>query len=178
MAGTAHETDIYKEIGLRIREARRRCGDSQTALATRIGVSRTTITRYEDGSVKISLRSLLRIADCYGRSLAYFLGHETSVYKGVEGYHTLNEIRQGIMKRVYGRERDFGVALCAEIHTNGLTFDTLAAKWEISLPLLGALVADHCYKLTGGIFAHTVDDEVHTVEEYHSRFDFGWKKGE
>jgi len=173
---------IYKEIGLRIREARRRCGDSQTDLAARIGVCRATISRYEDGSVKIGLKTLQKIADCYGRPLAYLLGCETRMV-GVEGYHTLDEIRQGIMKRVYGGERDFGVALCAEIHTNGLTFDTLAAKWKISLPLLGMLIADHCYKLTAGIFSHTVDDEVHTVEEYHSRFDhdgrkFNWEKGE
>lgn len=80
---------------------------------------------------------------------------------------TLNEIRELLMVRIYGESTDFGVQLCTEIHQNGLTFDTLAAKWEISLPLLGLLIADHCYKLTG-----MVDDDVHTVEEYHSRFDF------
>ena len=83
---------------------------------------------------------------------------------------TLNEIRDALMLRVYGEEDgDFGVMLCTEIHRNGLTFDTLAAKWEISLPLLGMLIADHCYKLTA---TKGVDDQVHTVEEYHARFDF------
>ena len=81
---------------------------------------------------------------------------------------TLNKIRELLMVRVYGERRDFGVQLCTEMHLNGLTFDTLAAKWEISLPLLGLLIADHCYKLTG-----RVDDDVHSVEEYHQRFDFG-----
>lgn len=85
---------------------------------------------------------------------------------------TLNEIRDALMVRMYGCEqKDFGVQLCTEIHCNDLTFDTLAAKWGISLPLLGLLIADHCYKLTG-----TVDDKVHTVEEYHSRFDFTEKE--
>lgn len=169
--------DIYKGIGLRIREMRRRYGDSQTALAVRIGVCRATISRYEGGSVKIDLRTLQKIADRYGRSLAYMLDWEAIGFdQSIKGYHTLNEIRQGIMKRVYGGERCFGSTLCREMHENGLTFDTLAAKWKISLPLLGMLVADHCYKLTAGIFSHVVDDEVHTVEEYHSRFDFGWKE--
>lgn len=72
------------------------------------------------------------------------------------------------MVRTYGEVKDFGVQLCTEIHRNGLAFDALAAKWQISLPLLGVLIADHCYKLTA-----IVDDEVHTEEEYHSRFDFG-----
>ena len=80
---------------------------------------------------------------------------------------TLDEIEQLLMVRVYGETKDFGVQLCTEIHRNGLTFDTLAAKWEISLPLLGLLIADHCYKLTA-----IVDDKVHTEEEYHARFDF------
>lgn len=69
--------DVYKEIGLRIREMRQRHGDSQTDLATRLNMSRATISRYEDGSIKIDLRTLQKIADHYGRSLAYLLGRET-----------------------------------------------------------------------------------------------------
>ena len=69
--------DVYKEIGLRIREMRQRHGDSQTDLATRLNMSRATISRYEDGSIKIDLRTLQKIADNYGRSLAYLLGRET-----------------------------------------------------------------------------------------------------
>jgi len=80
---------------------------------------------------------------------------------------TLNEIRDTLMEQVYGVPKDFGVQLCIEIHENDLTFDTVAAKWGISLPLLGVLIADHCYKLTA-----LIDDEVHTIEEYHSRFEF------
>ena len=79
---------------------------------------------------------------------------------------TFNGIRRSLMIRVYGEDKDFGAQLCTEIHLNNLTFDTLAAKWRVSLPLLGALIADHCYKLTA-----IVDDEVHSEEEYHSRFE-------
>lgn len=84
---------------------------------------------------------------------------------------TLHEIRQDIMQRVYGRQKSFDQQLCYELHEGGLTFDMLAAKWEISLPLLGVLIADHCYKLTA-----IVDDEVHTAEEYHERFDFALRQ--
>jgi len=80
---------------------------------------------------------------------------------------TLGEIEQSLMVCVYGETKDFGVQLCTEMHQNELTFDALAARWGISLPLLGLLIADHCYKLTA-----IVDDEVHTIEEYHTRFDF------
>ena len=41
----------------------------------------------------------------------------------------------------------FGELLCWEMHTNGLTFEWLAEKWGISLPLLGKLIHDHCDRL-------------------------------
>jgi len=41
----------------------------------------------------------------------------------------------------------FGEILCHELHTEGLTFCGIAAKWGISLATLGGLVADHCERL-------------------------------
>lgn len=41
----------------------------------------------------------------------------------------------------------FGELLCYELHSRGLTFIWLAAKWGISLPTLGELIYDHCKRL-------------------------------
>ena len=41
----------------------------------------------------------------------------------------------------------FGELMCWELHSNGLTFVQLAEKWGVSLPTLGALIADHCERL-------------------------------
>ena len=41
----------------------------------------------------------------------------------------------------------FGEILCFEIHSAGLTFTRLAAKWGISLATLGELIWDHCKRL-------------------------------
>ncbi len=41
----------------------------------------------------------------------------------------------------------FGEILCWEIHENGMTFIWLTQKWGISLPALGELIRDHCYRL-------------------------------
>ncbi len=41
----------------------------------------------------------------------------------------------------------FGELLCYEIHENGLTFEWLAKKWGVSLPILGELIYDHCKRL-------------------------------
>ena len=42
---------------------------------------------------------------------------------------------------------DFDTLLCNEIFQNGQTFSMLARKWNISLSVLGELIADHCRKL-------------------------------
>lgn len=48
----------------------------------------------------------------------------------------------------------FGELLCYEIHSGGphgtgLTFNGLAAKWGISISLLGELIRDHCQRMEG-----------------------------
>lgn len=50
----------------------------------------------------------------------------------------------------------FGEILCWEIHSNGMTFCWLAAKWGLSLPTLGELIWDHCKRLeTGPVVNHS-----------------------
>lgn len=46
-----------------------------------------------------------------------------------------------------GCGKSIGELLCYEIHENGLTFEWLAQKWNISLPTLGELIWDHCKRL-------------------------------
>lgn len=41
----------------------------------------------------------------------------------------------------------FDEILCHEMHTNGLTFLWLAEKWNMSITMLGLLIADHCARL-------------------------------
>lgn len=62
----------------------------------------------------------------------------------------LKRARERIVERhqeATGCGIDFGELLCYEIHTTGLHFRALAAKWEIPIELLGDLIADHCRQL-------------------------------
>ncbi len=57
-----------------------------------------------------------------------------------------------------GSGGSFGEILCWEIHANGMTFAWLAAKWGISLAMLGELIWDHCKRL---------EDEPRVNHQYH-----------
>jgi len=46
-----------------------------------------------------------------------------------------------------GCGNSFDEILCHEIHSNGLTFLWLAAKWNIPVSFLGEIIHDHCLEL-------------------------------
>lgn len=59
-----------QDIGQRIRKARRGAKLSQAALARRLGMSRTTISGIEQGTVSdIGVRKLMRLCDALGLEL-------------------------------------------------------------------------------------------------------------
>ena len=51
------------------------------------------------------------------------------------------------LERPTGCGASFGEVLCYELHSAGLTFVELAAKWGVSLPTLGELIWDHCKRM-------------------------------
>ena len=65
----------------------------------------------------------------------------------------LKYYREGIVEQYRDKDNstfcsgDFGEILCHEIHTGGLTFLWLAEKWNMSVTMLGLLIADHCARL-------------------------------
>lgn len=54
---------LYREIGRRIREARRRASLTQVELAQKAGLARTSITNIEMGNQQPTVHALWRIAD-------------------------------------------------------------------------------------------------------------------
>jgi hypothetical protein len=57
------------------------------------------------------------------------------------------EVEQQYANRPTGCGGSFGEILCYELHTAGLTFTRLAAKWGIPVTVLGELIWDHCKRL-------------------------------
>ncbi len=64
--------DLSRAIGARAREARLRAGLTQEALAERVGMQPTALSRFENGAVGLSLGAMQQVAAALCVPLAYF----------------------------------------------------------------------------------------------------------
>lgn len=69
-----------------LKKLRIKKGISQQALASVIGVSQQSVTKYENHSVEPELRALIAMADYFGTSVDYLIGH-TDVPHAIEEVH-------------------------------------------------------------------------------------------
>lgn len=66
--------DVLAEVGSRLRRLRERRGVTLTALATQTGISKSTLSRLENGERKPSLELLLPLAKAHGLPLDELVG--------------------------------------------------------------------------------------------------------
>lgn len=62
-----------QNIGIKLINARKEAGFSQTAIGKYLGVDQSLISKYETGERSITMDSLYKLSDLYGCSLDYFL---------------------------------------------------------------------------------------------------------
>lgn len=66
----------HAEIGARLRAAREYVGLSQELVAQHLNIPRPAVSAMEHGGRKVSGLELKKLAQLYGRPVAYFLGEE------------------------------------------------------------------------------------------------------
>lgn len=60
----------------RIRELREEQGLSQVALAKKLGVSRWTVKRWEEGEAQVPERRRIDLADVFAVSISFLMGYD------------------------------------------------------------------------------------------------------
>ena len=63
-------------LNQRIRELRCACGWSQVELAKRLGLSKQTVSNWENDNIQPSIEMLIRLSNVFGVSTDYLLGLE------------------------------------------------------------------------------------------------------
>ncbi len=66
-----------KQIGLRIRTARKQKGMNQTQLANALGKSLRTIQKYESGEIEVSIAMINELARLLDTTSTYLIGYKT-----------------------------------------------------------------------------------------------------
>jgi transcriptional regulator with XRE-family HTH domain len=74
---------IYLELGCRLREARRAARITQEALASRVDMSRTSITNIEKGRQRLTVDGLVRLAAAVGVEPAQLLPSTSGALAGI-----------------------------------------------------------------------------------------------
>ncbi len=72
-------------LGKRIRELRKANRLSQVSLAAKLGVSKQSISNWENGNILPSIDMLIRLADIFSVSTDYLLGRDEKQYLKVDG---------------------------------------------------------------------------------------------
>jgi transcriptional regulator with XRE-family HTH domain len=63
----------YRDIGMRIQQARQELGLTQEELAARLGCTQAALSNYELGKRRFYLAGLEQIANMLGKPLSYFM---------------------------------------------------------------------------------------------------------
>lgn len=87
------------DFGYRLRELRRCKGITQTQAARRLGLSKTTVSGYENNIKTPSLEVLVKLAILYGVSADYILGLENRKLLQIDGLNAnQEEILRSLLK--------------------------------------------------------------------------------
>ena len=80
------EKKLYGELGKRVQQLRRMQSPlmSQAQLATILGLTRTSVTNMERGTQKITLGTLYRLCETFGKSVAELLPEVVDVSGGAD----------------------------------------------------------------------------------------------
>lgn len=70
---------IMKNIGLKIKERRKELGISQTELAEKLGIKKSTLSQYESGDINIPIQKLIILSTILEVTPNYFLGFENEM---------------------------------------------------------------------------------------------------
>lgn len=79
---------------------RNNAGLSQAELAAKLKMPQTTYSHYESGRSEPSIENILKIADYFGCSIDYLLGHETKNILHLDSWTAKEKVAINLMKQL------------------------------------------------------------------------------
>ena len=107
------DQELLKEIGKRFQQIRTERNLTQSDLAEAVGVQIETISRYETGSLSISISLLAKVAEALNIGLSELLDVSSALPKPKRSPEDASLSR--IWKRLNRQQRDLALRILAEI---------------------------------------------------------------
>jgi transcriptional regulator with XRE-family HTH domain len=82
---TTDEQFFFKELGLRLANARKARHFTQQQVADQLGIAQQTVAHYEAGRMRVPAFTLSPLAQMYGMTVDELLGHEMKSSGGKRG---------------------------------------------------------------------------------------------
>ena len=83
----------------RLKELRKERGDTQSTIASLLGVNVKTVSRWEKGENEIKLAQANMLADYFGVSVGYLLGYDVKITEVMEKkFETLDSLEESVKK--------------------------------------------------------------------------------
>lgn len=117
--------DLNLYIGSTIKELRKQKRYTQTDLANILGVSKQTVSKYENGTIKANQDTLFLLADIFGISINEFFPPTTT--QSTDLPSTVAKLNQELNSDNHAKWVDYGTALLEEqentVEELGITYD-------------------------------------------------------
>ena len=86
---------LYREFGELLRAHRSKAGLTQSQVAARVGLQRTSITNIEQGRQHLPLHQLFRLASAVGAEPQELLPRQASAFEDLLSPQVLDQLRNG-----------------------------------------------------------------------------------
>lgn len=85
---------------MNLEKLRVNAGVTQQTIAEKIGIKKTTYWSYETGRTQPDFETLIKIADYFGCSIDYLLGHETKNILHLDSWTAKEKVAINLMKQL------------------------------------------------------------------------------
>ena len=165
------------EIGVKIKEARTRTGLTQEQAAEALGVSRKTISNWENEKTYPDIVSVVKMSDLYAVSLDRLLkdgegGSEYLDYLG-DSTDTVRSRTDRVVMGKYDTTEQQGMQIVGRVHEltekYGVKMQQIALAWHwargVASPIVGATKAAYLDDAAGALDIELTAEDIAYIEE-------------
>lgn len=106
---------VKEELKMRLNELMAQSGDTQYKIAELLNVSRSAVYKYQQEKAEPDIESLIKLADHFGCSVDYLIGHQTANTLQLEGLTDDQKQLISIVQKLDARQTAFAIGYFSDM---------------------------------------------------------------